>query len=839
MSSLPVPPPPAGPTDGATTPVAVPGPLGPAVANALLAQSPLSIALYDAAGRVAFGNTAYERHFGIRLADVPPDYSLLGDPQLEAAGLAPLIRRAYAGESVVLPPVRYDAARATDGAGRTIWTQGHCFPVRDEAGAVAHVAIVHVDVTPWAAAEAALRETTAALELRNAHLRDQARELDVERARLARVIAQLPAAVAVFEGPELRFRALSAAYQQIVGGREVLGRPLREALPELANRDAGADFVGLLERVYGTGEAVVLTNQRARWDASGTGEATDHLIDLIYAPLRAPAHDGDARGAVEGVTALVLDVSARVRAEDAVRESESRLRLALRSGGLGWWEWDAATNVVRWSPEVEAMHGMVPGSFAGTFASFRETIHPDDEPRVLAEIARTVSTRAQRYTVRYRYLRREPDGRTIVRWLEGEARLYLDAAGEPLRLLGVVGDATERVELLAATEAARRDAESAKARLTDVFRQAPAFIAVLRGPDHVFELVNDQYYQLAGHRETVGKTVLEALPEVRGQGFTELLDGVLATGEPFVGRELPIRLAREPGAPLEERYVTFVYQPLTEPDGTRSGIFLHGVDVTDEVRTRREVEAARRDAEAARRAAEEANAAKGQFLATMSHELRTPLNAIGGYAQLIEMGVRGPVTPAQLADLARIQHSQQHLLGLINSVLNYAKLEAGRVAYDLADVPLGAAVAAVEALVAPQMRAEGVEYEFPSCDPALAARADAEKLRQIVLNLLSNAIKFTPAGGRISVLCEAAGPTTVMVRVSDTGIGIAASQLGSIFDPFIQVDRRLTSPVEGVGLGLAISRDLARGMGGDLTAESALGVGSTFTLTLPRAVAQP
>jgi signal transduction histidine kinase len=258
-------------------------------------------------------------------------------------------------------------------------------------------------------------------------------------------------------------------------------------------------------------------------------------------------------------------------------------------------------------------------------------------------------------------------------------------------------------------------------------------------------------------------------------------------------------------------------------------------DVTDQVRARRELEVARADADDARRAAEAANAVKAQFLATMSHELRTPLNAIGGYAQLIEMGVRGPVTPAQQEDLARIQQSQQHLLGLINSVLNYAKLEAGRVAYEVAEVPLAAAVAAVEALVSPQMRAKGLAFAVPACDPAIAALADAGKLRQIVLNLLSNATKFTPSGGRITVTCGADGAGQVFVRVADTGVGIAPEQLDTVFDPFVQVGRRLTTPAEGVGLGLAISRDLARGMGGDLTAESTPGVGSTFTLTLPAA----
>jgi signal transduction histidine kinase len=253
--------------------------------------------------------------------------------------------------------------------------------------------------------------------------------------------------------------------------------------------------------------------------------------------------------------------------------------------------------------------------------------------------------------------------------------------------------------------------------------------------------------------------------------------------------------------------------------------------VTGWVGSNTDVEAER----CARAEAERANAAKAEFLAAMSHELRTPLNAIGGYAELLELGIRGPVTPQQVEDLRRIRVNQQHLLGLINSVLNYAKLEAGRVEYDLVEVPLGVAVAAVEALVAPQLRARGLTYDFPGCDPALAARADPEKLRQVVLNLLSNAAKFTAVGGRVTVTCEAAGADAVAVRVADTGVGIAPDQLARVFDPFVQVGRRLASNAEGIGLGLAISRDLARGMGGELTAESTPGAGSTFTLTLPAA----
>ena len=191
------------------------------------------------------------------------------------------------------------------------------------------------------------------------------------------------------------------------------------------------------------------------------------------------------------------------------------------------------------------------------------------------------------------------------------------------------------------------------------------------------------------------------------------------------------------------------------------------------------------------------------------------------------------MTDAQRKALGRIQASQTHLLGLINEVLNYARIETGTVRYDLGTVPVAQTVAAAEALVAPQIRARGLAYHFVGCDPRLAVRGDAEKVRQILLNLLGNAVKFTPAGGRITVECDIA-PESVAVSVTDTGRGVPPERLASIFDPFVQVDARLTRTQEGVGLGLAISRDLARGMSGDLVASSAPGVGSTFTLTLPR-----
>ena len=191
--------------------------------------------------------------------------------------------------------------------------------------------------------------------------------------------------------------------------------------------------------------------------------------------------------------------------------------------------------------------------------------------------------------------------------------------------------------------------------------------------------------------------------------------------------------------------------------------------------------------------------------------------------------------PEAVGDVERMRRSGQHLLSLINDILNFAKIEAGQLSYQLERVPVAGLLADLEVLVAPQVAQRGLIYHNARGEGGLAVRADAEKTRQILLNLVTNAIKFTEPGGCISVSYHRAD-RGVRIRVSDTGRGIAPEQQARIFDPFVQVDRHLTAESQqGVGLGLAISRDLARGMGGDLRARSEPGTGSTFTLSLRRA----
>jgi signal transduction histidine kinase len=259
--------------------------------------------------------------------------------------------------------------------------------------------------------------------------------------------------------------------------------------------------------------------------------------------------------------------------------------------------------------------------------------------------------------------------------------------------------------------------------------------------------------------------------------------------------------------------------------GRRAGI------AVENARVHRAEQQARAAAVAAQKAAEEASMAKSQFLAIMSHELRTPLNAIAGYVDLMLAEVQGPLSDQQKDALNRVKRSQHALLVLINNILNFVKVDAGHVEFNIVDGLAADIVRAVEPLVVPQLEAKGLRYSF-TCSNGARVRADPEKTQQILLNLVSNAIKFTEPGGEVTIDCDG-DHSHVSFEVSDTGAGIPPDKQGAIFEPFVQLDRTLSSGHEGIGLGLAISRDLARQMDGKLTVKSQLGKGSRFRLTLP------
>jgi signal transduction histidine kinase len=235
----------------------------------------------------------------------------------------------------------------------------------------------------------------------------------------------------------------------------------------------------------------------------------------------------------------------------------------------------------------------------------------------------------------------------------------------------------------------------------------------------------------------------------------------------------------------------------------------------------------------ARETAERANRAKAGFLAAVSHELRTPLNAITGYVDVLALEVHGPLTEKQRSALGRIADSQRHLLRLIEDVLGFAQVEAGRLSLTLEPVIVADVLASVEPLAETELARKGLTFSIEPCDPSLAVHADADKLRQVLVNLVTNATKFTNPPGTVSMSARDEGDR-VYLSVSDTGIGIPADHLPNVFQPFFQVDQGATRRYAGVGLGLSIVRELVLAMDGEVSIDSEVGRGTRVTIALEK-----
>jgi signal transduction histidine kinase/DNA-binding response OmpR family regulator len=360
-----------------------------------------------------------------------------------------------------------------------------------------------------------------------------------------------------------------------------------------------------------------------------------------------------------------------------------------------------------------------------------------------------------------------------------------------------------------------RSVEEAHAlRLTSIFEHAPVGVAILRGPDHVFEFANRAYLEMVGSRDVIGASLRVALPEVSGQGLFELLDHVFASGEPFIGRSVKVMLDRGGSAP-EEAFFDFAYQPLRESDGV-TGIAVVCFEVTELAK--------------ARRAAEAANRTKDDFLAMLGHELRNPLAPILTALQL--MRLRG-VTGAE-RERTVIERQVKHVVGLVDDLLDVSRITRGKVHLNRVRVVVADLVAKAVEMTSPAVeeRRHTLHVEVPR---GLCVEGDATRLGQVFANLLANAAKYTDPGGHIRVVAVEEGGEAV-VSVADNGSGVSADMLPHIFDLFTQDRQAMDRSKGGLGLGLAIVRSLVQAHGGSVSVSSAgHGAGATFTVRLPTA----
>jgi signal transduction histidine kinase len=357
--------------------------------------------------------------------------------------------------------------------------------------------------------------------------------------------------------------------------------------------------------------------------------------------------------------------------------------------------------------------------------------------------------------------------------------------------------------------------ERSTRRIASVFARAPVPIAIFRGPDHVVDVANESCVALV-NRPVVGKRLIEAVPELTGQGIVDVLDRVYTTGEPYVGRPLPVTLARGANQSAERFFFDVVCQPLFDHAGSIEGVAAVAYDVTELAK--------------ARHAAEAANRTKDEFLAMLGHELRNPLAPI--LTALGLMRLRG--VEAGERERKIIERQVRHLVRLIDDLLDISRITRGKIRLRLEPIELNEVVAKAIELASPLLEQHQHALETDVPRQGLGVTADPARLAQVIGNLLMNSAKYTPPGGHIRVAARAE-QEEVVLSVRDTGIGIDAAMLPSIFDLFTQDHQAIDRAQGGLGLGLAIVRNFVRLHGGSVSAFSeGRGRGSEFVIRLPK-----
>ena len=360
-------------------------------------------------------------------------------------------------------------------------------------------------------------------------------------------------------------------------------------------------------------------------------------------------------------------------------------------------------------------------------------------------------------------------------------------------------------------------------RFAQLFQQAPSFMCVLRGPEHIVEMTNPAYLQLIGGRHIVGKRLADAMPEAAEQGYVKLLDQVYATGKAFTATGATFSSRSAPDTPVVQRYLDFVYQPIVDPDGRVGGIFVEGFDASDRVTA----ELALRDA----------NRRKDEFLAMLAHELRNPLSPIRNAAHILSRQLRDDAQAQE--PIAMMQRQVLHLTRLVDDLLDVSRISQGRIELRREDLLLSEVLDQALETVAPMAREKKQHIRVESDIEAVWVNADRARLVQTFVNVLTNAVKYTHAGGNVRVKTHPE-EQSVSVEIADDGPGIAPEVLPHIFELFVQSERTLDRAQGGLGIGLSVVRKLVEMQGGEVFARSeGLGKGATFTVRLPRGQAPP
>ena len=677
--------------------------------------------------------------------------------------------------------------------------------------------------------ELALRESQAAEQAARA-------EAEAQRQRFYDLLMQLPAQVAVHEGPYQVVTLVNPGYQRLAPGRDLLGQPIRKTWPELASQG----ILPMLDRVYRTGESFVATELPVQADFTRTGQLEQVYFNAFFLPLR------DAQGLITGVLGFSYDVTEQVLARRQLLELNQELeaRVQERTATLQASE-TRFRNLVEQAPVaitltrgpevvIENMNAAmlrIIGKTAPEDVLGKRMVEvlPHLESEAILQIARTATATGEPFQGQEVPVPMQTAGALELR--------YFDVSYTPLRdgqevrgLIHLALDVTEQVR-------ARQERETQQQQLQRVFAQAQVAICVVRGADYLLDIVNPPMGAMLGRppEQLLGRPFFEALPELASQGLRPLLDGVRASGTPFVAHEQALRLGHHAAEAIA--YFDFVYQPLFDAQAQLTGITCVATEVTTQVRVRQQVQKLNEELQATNAELHTSNTQLRRtnvdldtFVYTASHDLKAPITNI----ESIVLALRDTLP-------AVVQQDEMvaHLLELLNQTVtrfqvtitqltDISRLQLAH-AGPAEPVVLAAVVADVRLDLAPALAAADAQLTV-AVAPELVVSFSPANLRSIVYNLLSNAVKYRAFDRPCVVQVRAEpGPGGLVLTVQDNGLGMSEVQQRQLFGLF----QRLHIHVEGIGVGLYITKRLIENAGGTITVQSQPGVGTTFTVTFP------
>ncbi|KAF3889154.1 MULTISPECIES: hybrid sensor histidine kinase/response regulator [Nostocales] len=710
-----------------------------------------------------------------------------------------LARTLATGEAVIAEEVDIETF---DGQRKTILNSS--VAIRDKTGTIVNAVAVNVDITDRKQVEATLRKSEAIAKAR-------AEELEI-------FMETVPAAVWIARDPHCHHMTANRAAYELM--RVPPGSVMTATPP-----DGKYTFPCKIQK---NGQDIPL-NELAMQQACRRGQAVEAEFEFIFdendiryiygkaVPLR------NDSGAVRGSIGAFLDVTDRKQAEaerqqlmSLLHQKQEWLDLAHAAAKLGCFDWNLQTNVNIWSKELEAIYGLQPGEFGGTYEDWAKWVHPDDLAKAVAKLDRCWSARTSEFFTDFRIVK----GDGSLSWLQVRARIFYDDAGQPWRMVGVNIDISDRIQ---AEEALRRS-ELMFRTLADTMPQ----LFWITQPNGYHEYFNQRWVEYSG-------TTLE---QAQGNGWQHIVhpDDVERTKDIWQsslrsGKHYDIEYRLRRALDGEYRWHLGRAFPLREQDGSIVKWFGSCTDIHDRKLAIEERAQALERERAARIELEKANHMKDDFLAIVSHELRSPLNPILGWAKLLRMGNLDSKKTTQALEI--IERNAKLQARLIDDLLDVSRILRGKLSLSLSPVDLVAAINAALETVRLSAEAKSIKLLLQLSSDALKVEGDCNRLQQVVWNLLTNAVKFTPEGGQIKISLEKVG-SQAQIQVSDTGQGISPDFLPHVFDRFRQADNATTRKFGGLGLGLAIVRHLVELHGGTVRVESlGEGMGATFTVLLP------